>query len=132
MCLCYTLSEPFNVRTHPVRNRHARLLQEALQELLPRQARPVVEERALPLDVAIHVKWQLDFHPRPSPLGSSTVYFFVHSSQSSCEEMDAASTGLIMRPARAPRTSLPAKIFSSGGQSGLSFSSLQNAASAKR
>ena len=79
------------------------------------------------------VKRQLDFQPRPSPLGSSTVYpAFFQSSHSLCDDMDVLSTGLIMRPARAPRTCLPVKIFSSGGQSGLSFSSLHNVASATR
>ena len=43
------------LRAHCVRNRHARLLQEATQELLPCQAVIAHEERALPLDVAIHV-----------------------------------------------------------------------------
>lgn len=74
--------------------------------------------------VQVTVKWQLDSQHMPSPLGSSTTYPIFFQSSASCFGDIELSMGLMMRPARAPITRLPAKILSSGGQLGLSFTSL--------
>jgi hypothetical protein len=72
------------------------------------------------------VKWQLDFQLRPSPLGSNTVKpCCSHCAHSVCDDTCGLTTDLMMRPARAPNTFLPANIFSSGGQSGRSFNALR-------